>query len=417
MNRFKKTILLITPIIFLLSLLFFSCNQDNKTSNGKASRLSSEFYKGYLQNLLQNKTNKDDSIENLKNYIFSEKINFSEKKQILDSVMFSLCTNNILPLKQGMPNTEIIHFEYEHGDSIIQKLINESQNIIPQGFINCVKNHLPVYLRITEDGVINHPGGNKFADGGLTREDVGAAWNQGNYGAYSEPSSYNYDFLYLDKRYDLTDAKFKGSIFLGGSYESGSGIYGQEWFSCINIGHCKNGSILFSPPYKDIIYDSILKVYSKKDFIVDSELLQYNINNLAQYIFKSNLDTNIILYQNSSSKFVFYNSIKTWKNYYDPNGWNVFFQGFKTAIIKDNESQLLLLSNKTLADMSAKDWIKSVKAGSGFSTLQNSINAAIVESEGVNKKTIDFAYTNNCYLEFRLTKSGWRLFNVVYYAD
>ena len=98
------------------------------------------------------------------------------------------------------------------------------------------------------------------------------------------------------------------------------------------------------------------------------------------------------------------------------NKWDYFFKEFKTAIIKDNESQLLLLSNKTLADMSAKDWIKSAKGGSEFSTLQNSINAATVESEGVNKKTIDFASTNNCYLEFRLTKSGWRLFNVVYYA-
>ena len=99
------------------------------------------------------------------------------------------------------------------------------------------------------------------------------------------------------------------------------------------------------------------------------------------------------------------------------NKWDYFFKEFKAAIINDNESQLLLLSNKKLADMSAKDWIKSSKGGSEFSTLQHSINTAIVKSEGVNKKTIDFASTNNCYLEFRFTKSGWRLFNVVYYAD
>jgi hypothetical protein len=99
------------------------------------------------------------------------------------------------------------------------------------------------------------------------------------------------------------------------------------------------------------------------------------------------------------------------------NKWDYFFKEFKDAIIKDNESKLLLLSNKTLADMPAKEWIKSAKGGSEFSTLQNNISSAKVQSEGPNKKTIDFADTNNCYLEFRITKSGWKLFNVVYYAD
>jgi hypothetical protein len=99
------------------------------------------------------------------------------------------------------------------------------------------------------------------------------------------------------------------------------------------------------------------------------------------------------------------------------NKWNDFFKDFKTAIIKDNESKLLLLSNKTLADMPAIEWIKSAKGGSEFSTLQNSINTAIVKSEGTNKKTIDLVETNNCYLDFRLTKNGWKLFNIVYYQD
>jgi len=97
--------------------------------------------------------------------------------------------------------------------------------------------------------------------------------------------------------------------------------------------------------------------------------------------------------------------------------WDYFFKELKTAIIEDNESKLLLLSNKTLAGMTAKEWVKSAKAGSEYSTLQNNISSAKVESEGANKKTIDLAVTNNCYLEFRLTKSGWKFFNVVYYAD
>ncbi len=67
--------------------------------------------------------------------------------------------------------------------------------------------------------------------------------------------------------------------------------------------------------------------------------------------------------------------------------------------------------------MPAREWIKSAKGGSEFSTLQNSINSKPVDSKGANKKTIDFADTNNCYLEFRLTKNGWKLFNVVYYSD
>jgi hypothetical protein len=99
------------------------------------------------------------------------------------------------------------------------------------------------------------------------------------------------------------------------------------------------------------------------------------------------------------------------------NNWKSFFQEFKTSLIKDNENKFLSLSNKTLADMSAKEWIKSAKSGSEFSILQKTINSKTVDSEGANKKTIDFADTNNCYLEFRLTKSGWKLFNVVYYAD
>lgn len=101
----------------------------------------------------------------------------------------------------------------------------------------------------------------------------------------------------------------------------------------------------------------------------------------------------------------------------DYNKWDYFFKEFKDAIIKDNESKLLLLSNKTLADMPAKEWIKSAKGGSEFSTLQNKISSAKVQSEGANIKTIDLADTINCYLEFRITKSGWKLFNVVYYAD
>jgi len=99
------------------------------------------------------------------------------------------------------------------------------------------------------------------------------------------------------------------------------------------------------------------------------------------------------------------------------NNWNKFFQEFKTAIIKDNESKLLFLSNKTLADVPAKEWIKSAKGGSEFPTLQKIINTVSIKSEGANKKTIDFSDTNNCYFEFRLTKNGWKLFNVVYYAD
>jgi hypothetical protein len=99
------------------------------------------------------------------------------------------------------------------------------------------------------------------------------------------------------------------------------------------------------------------------------------------------------------------------------NKWDLFFKEFKAAIIKDDESKLLLLSNKTLADMPAKDWIRSAKGGSEFSSLRNGINNTLVQSEGGNKKTIDFAETNNCYLEFRLTNNGWKFFNVVYYAD
>jgi len=97
--------------------------------------------------------------------------------------------------------------------------------------------------------------------------------------------------------------------------------------------------------------------------------------------------------------------------------WDYFFKDFTYAIINDNESKFLLLSNKTLANMPAKEWIKSAKGGSEFSTLQNSINSATIQSEGANKKKIDFAETNNCYLEFRLTQSGWKLINVVYYVD
>ena len=97
--------------------------------------------------------------------------------------------------------------------------------------------------------------------------------------------------------------------------------------------------------------------------------------------------------------------------------WDYFFKDFTNAIINDDESKFLLLSNKTLANMPAKEWIKSAKGGSEFSTLQNSISIAKVQTEGANKKTIDFAETNNCYLEFRLTPSGWKLINVVYYVD
>ncbi len=97
--------------------------------------------------------------------------------------------------------------------------------------------------------------------------------------------------------------------------------------------------------------------------------------------------------------------------------WSEFFKEFKSAIVKDNENKILLLSNKTLADMPAKEWLKSAKSGSEFSTLQGVINDLKVESPAANKKIIDLADTNNCFLDFRLTPTGWKLFNVVYYQD
>jgi hypothetical protein len=112
-------------------------------------------------------------------------------------------------------------------------------------------------------------------------------------------------------------------------------------------------------------------------------------------------------------------SIQTYTQNQLPNyhNWNIFFKEFKLSVIKDNETKFLSLSNKTLANLPANKWIKSAKSGFEFSSLQEEISSATVYSKDANTKTIDFASTINCFFEFKLTKNGWRLNNIIYYAD
>jgi non-ribosomal peptide synthetase component F len=82
----------------------------------------------------------------------------------------------------------------------IEEITTENDNhylAAYRAFITSVKSKTPIYLLIRQQQGDYHPPGNKFADAGIPKSEVGPAWNYGNYDGYYD-KSYSLKFLFWD---------------------------------------------------------------------------------------------------------------------------------------------------------------------------------------------------------------------------
>lgn len=165
-------------ILILLSTTIINCNST--TENYQASKIK----------LSANQLNIEKSkIEVLKSGNSNIIIDY------IDSVININKNNpvNIFPFYEN--GDKIFKFNYKIPDSIFNdKYFYASR--VSNSFFNYVKKHYPIYILI-KNWSQKYGGGNSFAEGGLSRDQVGANYNRGNY-AESEQVTYGIYFVYLD---------------------------------------------------------------------------------------------------------------------------------------------------------------------------------------------------------------------------
>lgn len=205
---------ILSLLIFLFILTnFICCKEKNKRTDNQELLLIKE----------REKTDLDIKFENLKTPIFSSEYGISNKQRIIDSMIFSISFDSIF-FNKGQALYGVMHdgdyiclFNYDYNDTSISNILKLFTNDCPHGFINCIKNRVPIYLLVSPREQIKHghPAGNKFADAGLRRQDVGQGYDYGNYGAFewTETLNYTLSFLYLDRKFDTTDVDYKGALF------------------------------------------------------------------------------------------------------------------------------------------------------------------------------------------------------------
>lgn len=250
-------------IILLLSTTIINCNSNNANTNTTVNKISSEQL----------------NIERSKNEVLK-----SENSNIIidyvDSIINVNKNNpiNIFPFYEN--GDEIYKFNYEIPDSLFNDKSFYSKRV-SNSFFNYVKKHYPIYL-LRKNWNQKYGGGNRFANGGLSRSQVGSTYDLGNY-AESEQVTYGIYFVYLD----IISEDFPLACLNNNS----------KYFSMIEIGRSTD------PNLQSIDYfDTEIQLHKTlpPQFAYDKDFSRNN--NIFSYIFENNRKKNKFydLYKNQS---------------------------------------------------------------------------------------------------------------------
>ena len=214
-----KNSIKILLVIVVMVISAYGCNNLNNSSAKaftKQDTIETQ-KKIYFANNKSNKLNFLDSILNA----YKDRADQLFHPDSLDS---DLMSQNVQP-----EEINIVPFYYKVTPHLLSMIKND--NNYPHWFKENLKRHLPIYLYIKKWKTA-WKGGNRFQDGGLSREQVGVTYDYGNY-PNEQGYIYSLNFLYVDKN-DGLDADF------GESSISTSNPY----FGMVEIGRTnRNGDL------------------------------------------------------------------------------------------------------------------------------------------------------------------------------